>query len=161
MKISKVTPMIMGTPWRNLTFVKVETDEGLDGVGEVRALNRSDALLGYLKEAVPRYVLGRDPFDIENIVQHMLRDDFVGGNDISMSGIAIIEMACWDIMGKALDQPVYRLLGGAVRDKIKAYGNGWYTVERSPEEFHAAAKRAVAKGYQALKFDPFGFSWVE
>ena len=136
MKISKVTPMTLGTPWRNLTYVKVETDEGLEGVGEVRVLNRTDALLGYLKEAVPRYVLGRDPFDIESVVQHMLRDDFVGGNDISMSGIAIIEMACWDIMGKALNQPVYRLLGGAVRDKIKAYGNGWYTVERSPEEFH-------------------------
>jgi galactonate dehydratase len=91
----------------------------------------------------------------------MLRNDFVGGNDISMSGIAIIEMACWDIMGKALNQPVYRLLGGAVRDKIKAYANGWYTVERSPEEFHAAAKRAIAKGYQALKFDPFGEGYFE
>ena len=98
MKISKITPMILGTPWRNLTYVKVETDEGLEGVGEVRVLNRTDALLGYLTEAVPRYVLGRDPFDIESIVQHMLRDDFVGGNDISMSGIAIIEMACWDII---------------------------------------------------------------
>jgi len=161
MKISKVTPLIMGTPWRNLTYVKVETDEGLEGVGEVRVLNRTDALLGYLKEAVPRYVLGQDPFDIENIVQRMLRNDFVGGNDISMSGIAIIEMACWDIVGKALKQPVYRLLGGAVRDKIKAYANGWYTVERTPEEFHAAAQRALAKGYRALKFDPFGEGYFE
>ena len=161
MKISKVTPLIMGTPWRNLTYVKVETDEGLEGVGEVRVLNRTDALLGYLKEAVPRYVLDQDPFDIENIVQRMLRNDFVGGNDISMSGIAIIEMACWDIMGKALNQPVYRLLGGAVREKIKAYANGWYTVERTPDEFHAAARRAIAKGYRALKFDPFGEGYFE
>jgi galactonate dehydratase len=161
MKISKVTPLTMGTPWRNLTYVKVETDEGLEGVGEVRVLNRTDALLGYLKEAVPRYVLDQDPFDIENIVQRMLRNDFVGGNDISMSGIAIIEMACWDIMGKALNQPVYRLLGGAVREKIKAYANGWYTVERTPDEFHAAARRAIAKGYRALKFDPFGEGYFE
>ena len=161
MKISKVTPLIMGTPWRNLTYVKVETDEGLEGVGEVRVLNRTDALLGYLKEAVPRYVLDQDPFDIENIVQRMLRNDFVGGNDISMSGIAIIEMACWDIMGKALNQPVYRLLGGAVREKIKAYANGWYTVERTPDEFHVAARRAIAKGYRALKFDPFGEGYFE
>ena len=161
MKISKVTPMVMGTPWRNLTYVKVETDEGLEGVGEVRVLNRTDALLGYLKEAVPRYVLGQDPFNIESIVQRMLRNDFVGGNDISMSGIAIIEMACWDIMGKALNQPVYRLLGGAVRDKIKAYANGWYTVERTPEEFHTAAQRVLAKGYRALKFDPFGEGYLE
>jgi galactonate dehydratase len=153
--------MILGTKWRNLTFVKVETDEGLDGVGEVRALNRTDSLLGYLQEAVPRYVLGADPFDVERLVGRMLRDDFVGGNDIVMSGIAILEMACWDIMGKALGQPVYRLLGGAVRDKIKTYANGWYTVERSPEEFHAAAKRVVAKGYLGLKFDPFGAGYLE
>ena len=71
---------------RTHIFVKVETDEGLEGVGEVRVLNRTDALLGYLKEAVPRYVLGRDPFEIESIVQNMLRNDFVGGNDISSVG---------------------------------------------------------------------------
>jgi galactonate dehydratase len=161
MKITKVTPLVLGTVWRNLTFVKVETDEGITGVGEVRALNRTGALLGYLKEAVPRYVLGQDPFDMERVVGHMLRDDFAPGSDISMSGIAIIEMACWDIIGKALNQPVYRLLGGAVREKIKAYANGWYKVERTPEEFQAAAKRAVARGYRALKFDPFGEGYFE
>jgi galactonate dehydratase len=65
-------------------------------------------------------------------------------------------MACWDIVGKALEQPVYRLLGGAVRDRIKTYANGWYTVERTPEEFHAAARTVVDAGYRALKLDPFG-----
>ncbi len=57
-----------------------------------------------------------------------------------MTGIALIEIACWDIVDQALGQPVYRLLG-AVRDRIKAYANGWYTVERTPDEFYAAAKR--------------------
>jgi galactonate dehydratase len=78
-----------------------------------------------------------------------------------MTGIALVEMACWDIMGKALNQPVYRLLGGAVRERIKAYANGWYTVERTPEEFHKAAKTAVARGYHALKLDPFGSGFYE
>jgi galactonate dehydratase len=64
-------------------------------------------------------------------------------------------------MGKKLGQPVYKLLGGAVRDKIKAYANGWYTVERTPADFSAAAIRAVAKGYRALKFDPFGAGFYE
>jgi galactonate dehydratase len=73
-----------------------------------------------------------------------------------MSGIAVIETACWDIVGKALGQPVYRLLGGPVQERVKAYANGWYTVERSPEEFHAAARRVVERGYRALKLDPFG-----
>ncbi len=153
--------MVMGTAWRELTFVKVETDEGLVGVGEVRSVNHTSSVLGYLAEAGPRYVLGTDPFDIEKLVHRMMIEDFERMSDISMSVIAMIEMACWDIMGQALNQPVYRLLGGAVRDKIKAYANGWYTVERTPEEFHAAAKRAVAKGYRALKFDPFGAGFYE
>src|SRR5215470_7061003 len=138
MKISKVTPMVMGTNWRNLSIVKVETDEGLTGVGECRVVNHSEAVAGYLEYAVPKYVLGSDPFDVEKLAHRMMIEDFMRGNDITMSGIAMIEMACWDIMGKALGQPVYRLMGGAVRDKIKAYANGWYTVERTPDEFHAA-----------------------
>lgn len=161
MKIVKVTPFVLGTAWRNLTFVKVETDEGLVGVGETRSLNKDDALIGYLNEAVQRYVIGADPFEIERLVQRMFRGDFGRAGEIAMTGIAVIEMACWDIMGKALNQPVYRLLGGAVRDRIPAYANGWYTVERSPQEFHAAALRAVARGYRALKFDPFGAGFYE
>lgn len=161
MKITNVTPLVLGTPWRNLTFVKVETDEGLTGVGEARALNRTEALEGYLNETARRYVLGHDPFEIEALVQRMSRHDFGRAGEIVMTGIALIELACWDIMGKALEQPVYRLLGGAVRDKIKAYANGWYKVERTPEEFHAAAQRAVDKGYRALKFDPFGAGFYE
>lgn len=161
MKITKITPLVLGTPWRDLLFVKVETDEGLVGLGETRPLNRTETVMAYLAEAGPRYVLGQDPFEVERLVQTMFRGDFGRAGEIVMTGIALLEVACWDIMGKALNQPVYRLLGGAVRDKIKAYANGWYTVERSPEEFHKAAQAAVAKGYQALKFDPFGAGFYE
>jgi galactonate dehydratase len=161
MKIVNVTPMVLGTPWRNLTFVKVETDEGITGVGEARAWNRTQAVLGCLAESTPLYVLGHDPFNIEHLVQRMFREDFGRAGEVVMTGIAMLEIACWDIMGQALGQPVYRLLGGAVRDRIKAYANGWYTVERTPDEFAAAAKRAVARGYQALKFDPFGAGFYE
>ena len=161
MKITAVTPMVLGTRWRNLTFVKVDTDEGISGVGEARVLNRTDGVLGYLSEAVPRYVIGSDPFEIERLVQRMFREDFGRAGEIVMTATALIEIACWDIMGKALNQPVYRLLGGAVRDQIKAYANGWYTVERTPGEFHEAAKGVLEKGYQALKFDPFGAGFYE
>jgi len=161
MKISRITPLVLGTPWRDLLFVKVETDDGLVGIGETRPLNRTETVQAYLKESAPRYVLGRDPFDIERLVQTMFRGDFGRAGEIVMTAIALVEIACWDIMGKALGQPVYRLMGGAVRNQIKAYANGWYTVERTPEEFHAAAKAAVAKGYQALKFDPFGAGFYE
>ena len=161
MKITNVTPLVMGTEWRDLTFVKVETDEGLVGVGEARVLNRTETVLGYLSESVPRYVIGSDPFDIERLVHRMFREDFSRAGEQVMTGIALIEIACWDIIGKVLDQPVYRLLGGTVRDKIKAYANGWYTVERTPHEFHAAAKKVIDRGYRGLKLDPFGAGFYE
>jgi galactonate dehydratase len=152
---------VLGTPWRNLTFVIVETDEGLSGVGEARMLNHTDALLGYLQEAGANHVIGSDPFQIEDLVQRMFRNDFARAGQITMSAIAVVEMACWDIVGQALGVPVYQLLGGAVRQRIPAYANGWYTVERSPDEFHAAAQRVVARGYRALKVDPFGAGFYE
>ena len=156
MKITAVTPLVLGTPWRNLTFVKVETDAGIYGLGEVRLNNRTNALLGYLTEAVPRYAIGIDPFDTESLVSRMMISDYGRMGEVTMSALSILEIACWDIMGKALGQPCYRLMGGAVRDKIKAYANGWYTVERTPEAFHAAALKVVERGYLALKIDPFG-----
>lgn len=161
MKISKVTPLVLGTPWRDLLFVKVETDEGLVGLGETRPLNRTETVIAYLAESAPRYVLGQDPFEVERLTQSMFRGDFGRAGEIVMTAMALVEVACWDIMGKAQGQPVYRLLGGAVRPNIKAYANGWYTVERTPQEFHAAAQHAVAKGYRALKFDPFGAGFYE
>jgi galactonate dehydratase len=155
-KIIGVRPLVLGTAWRNLTFVVVSTDEGIDGVGEVRMINNTEALLGYLAEAATNHVVGADPFAIEALVQRMWRRDYGRPGQIEMSGIAAVEIACWDIIGKALDQPVYRLLGGPVRGRIKAYANGWYTVERTPEQFHEAAERVVEKGYLGLKLDPFG-----
>jgi galactonate dehydratase len=148
--------MVMGTAWRNLTIVRLRTDDGLEGVGEVRMVNHTRAVLGYLAHAIPTHVLGADPFEIEALVQRMWRNDYERAGGTVMSGIAAVEMACWDVVGKALGQPVHRLLGGAVRPHIKAYANGWYTTERTPEQFHAAATRVVERGYRALKVDPFG-----
>jgi len=161
MKIASITPLVLGTPWRDLLFVKVETDNGLTGIGETRPLNRTETVQAYLKEAAPRYILGQDPFEIERLTQTMFRGDFGRAGEVVMTAMALVETACWDIMGKALDQPVYRLMGGAVRQQIKAYANGWYTVERTPEEFYRAAQVAVRKGYLALKFDPFGSGFFE
>jgi galactonate dehydratase len=156
MKITGITTHVLGTPWRDLTFVQVHTDEGLSGVGETRMLSHTEALLGYLSEAAANHIVGSDPFDIESLVRRMKYGDYGRAGEIVMSGIACVEMASWDIVGKALGQPVWRLLGGKVNDRIKAYANGWYTVERTPEEFAAAAGRVVRRGYRALKFDPFG-----
>ncbi|WP_067831397.1 mandelate racemase/muconate lactonizing enzyme family protein [Actinomadura kijaniata] len=161
MRITEISTHVVGTPWRNLTYVVVHTDEGLSGVGEARMLGHTDALLGYLGEASRRHIVGSDPFDIEDLVKRLKYGDYGRAGEIVMSGIACVEMACWDIVGKALGVPVWKLLGGKVREKVKAYANGWYTVDRTPEEFHAAAKRVVERGYQALKLDPFGAGQFE
>ena len=161
MKITGIRTNVLGTPWRNLTIVEVLTSEGITGLGEVRMLNHTDALLGYLQEAVPNHVLGADPFEIESLVHRMTRHDYARPGEIAMSALAVLEIACWDIQGKALGLPVYKLLGGAVRNRVKAYANGWYQVERTPEEFHLAAKRVVQRGYLGLKLDPFGAGMFE
>ncbi|GAB2809108.1 mandelate racemase/muconate lactonizing enzyme family protein [Actinoallomurus bryophytorum] len=161
MRITRLSTHVVGTPWRNLTHVQVHTDEGLTGVGEARMLGHTDALIGYLAEAERNHVIGSDPFDTEDLVHRMKYGDYGRAGEIAMSGIACVEMACWDIVGKALGQPLWRLLGGKVRERIKAYANGWYTVERTPEAFHTAALKVVERGYQALKFDPFGTGTME
>src|SRR2546423_226244 len=161
MKITGIRTHVLGTPWRNLTIVEVLTDDGISGLGEVRMLNHTDALAAYLAEAVPRHLVGTDPFDIESLVHRMMRHDYARPGEIAMSALAIVEIACWDIMGKALGLPVYKLLGGAVRDRSPAYANGWYQVERTPEEFHTAARKVVERGYRGLKLDPFGAGMFE
>jgi galactonate dehydratase len=73
-----------------------------------------------------------------------------------MTGLALVEMACWDCIGKKAKLPVYQIMGGKLCDKILAYANGWYTVDRTPEAFADAARKVVQRGYRGMKLDPFG-----
>ncbi|MGA3326530.1 MAG: mandelate racemase/muconate lactonizing enzyme family protein [Terriglobia bacterium] len=156
MKITAVEPLVLGTSWRNLIFLKVSTDEGLVGFGECTIQNREEGVLGYLSGAVRRHVLGSDPFNVEDLWLRMYRNDFWRGGVIATTVMSGMEVACWDIIGKALGQPVWRLLGGQCHEKIKAYANAWYTVERTPQEFAKRVQVVLEKGYKALKVDPFG-----
>src|ERR671929_36365 len=85
MKIVDVKTHVVSTAWRNLTFVRVITDEGIEGVGEVRMINHTDALVGYLAEAVPNHVIGHDPRDIEDLVRRMYLGDYARPGEIEMS----------------------------------------------------------------------------
>ena len=156
MKVTDLKVYVMGSAWRNFVFARLRTDDGLEGIGEARPVNREEAVAAHLDAIAHRYVLGSDPFNVEDLVLRITRDDYEIPGATEMTALAIVEMACWDVIGKALGQPVYRLLGGAVRDKIRAYANGWYQVARTPEAFAQAARRVVARGYRAMKFDPFG-----
>jgi len=88
----------------------------------------------------------------------MIRDQYQGGA-VAMTAISGIEMACWDIIGKATGQPVYRLLGGRCHERLQAYANGWYGGANTPQDYAERALRTVSAGYRGLKFDPFGTAW--
>lgn len=158
MKITDVTTYIVGNPWKNWVFTRVDTDEGLHGIGEA-TLNgfakTVEAAIGELKG----YVIGQDPFDVESHSLRLFRDVYSDGGQIQGAALAGIEFACWDIMGKATGQPVYRLLGGRCHERLRAYANGWYRGPREPRSFYEKAKEVVSRGYTALKFDPFGAAW--
>ena len=158
MKITGVTTHLVGNRWKNWLFVRVDTDEGIHGVGE-GSLNGFCRTVETAVHELEVMVVGRDPFAIESLVQRLGRDLYSDGGQIHGAAMAAIEIACWDIKGKALGVPLYELLGGLVRDRIPVYANGWYQVVRSPEAFAAAAINVVTAGFTAMKFDPFGSAW--
>jgi len=160
-KIVGLKTFVVGMNWRNLIFIRLDTDEGISGYAEATAHNKTQPMLGYLQEAFRRYVIGSDPFDTESLFSRMYRLDYSHGGNVQMTAISAFEIACWDVVGKALGQPVWRLLGGRCRDRIPAYANGWYRVDRDPKLFAAKAREVVARGYRALKFDPFGGGGLE
>jgi galactonate dehydratase len=138
-----------------LTYLILETSEGITGYGEAHIVGKTHTVREYLKE-IRRHIIGFEVYDIESLYQRLTLFDFGAPGQVVMTGLSLIEMACWDCIGKKARLPVYKLLGGEVNHRIPAYANGWYRVERTPDAFHAAAKSVIAKGYRALKFDPFG-----
>jgi galactonate dehydratase len=143
---------------RNYLFIRLRTDTGLTGVGEATLEWQERAVQTLAHEWVEGRVLGRDPFDIEAVVGGMIRDQYQGGSTV-LTAISGVEIALWDIIGKAVNQPVYRLLGGRYHARIPAYANGWYGGARTPADYAERARAAVARGYRGLKFDPFGTAW--
>jgi galactonate dehydratase len=155
-KIVTLETIVVGTPWRELTFIELVTDDGLRGVAEARMLNKTDTLLSCLKEIGDRYVLGMDPFDVERLAWRVQWEEYGRVGEVTATALAMFDVACHDLMGQALEQPVWRLLGGKMRERVPAYANGWYQGGRDPETIAAAAKGVVDRGYRAMKIDPFG-----
>jgi galactonate dehydratase len=143
---------------RNYLFIRLRTDTGLTGIGEATLEWQERTVQTLAHEWVEGRVLGRDPFDVEAVIGGMIRDQYQGGSTV-MTAISGVEIALWDLIGKATGQPVYRLLGGRCQDCLPAYANGWYGGARTPAEYAERARDAVSRGYRALKFDPFGTAW--
>lgn len=155
MKITDVRALTMDAFRTNWTFIKVETDEGLYGWGEASLGTREKALEGCVED-LKRLVLGRNPIDIEKMLFEVYRDSYWKGGAVFLSALSGIEIALWDIAGKHYNTPVCNLLGGRVRERVPMYANAWFTGARTPQDFAANAKRTVAMGIKALKWDPFG-----
>ena len=146
----------------NWIFVKLYTDSGLTGVGEA-SLERFDDVVVRALESFKDFLVGKDPFQSEYIWNAIYKSTFWHGGIIILTALSAVEQALMDIKGKALGVPVYELLGGKLRDRVRAYANAWafqeivteLKVEDTPESMAKNALKMVDKGFTAMKWDPF------
>ncbi len=166
MTITAIKPMVVGAPTpgngklsdKNYLFVKVHTDEGITGLGEASLGGYTDTVISLLSE-MEHLLIGEDPTRIEYLVQVMTRQKFWRGGVVKGSAVAGVELALWDILGKSLGVPVYRLFGGAYRTKIRVYVNGWSGGATDPAILRDRLDEAMAAGYSAFKFSVALPSW--
>ncbi len=155
MKIREIKTLVIDCFRTNWVFVKVYTDEGIAGIGEGTLEYKENALTGAIKD-LEHALIGKDPFDTEWIWHENYRDAYWRGGPVLMSALSAVDMALWDIKGKALGVPVWKLLGGKCRQGVPCYANCWFAGAKEPEEFAAKAAEAVELGFKGLKWDPFG-----
>lgn len=159
MKIHDIEALLVGAPTpgcgllsnRNYFYILVRTDDGLTGIGEATVESHDDSLLGILSD-LRDLVVGQEAGDINRLTQNLMKQRFWKGGVLKASVISGIELALWDIKGKALGVPVHQLLGGKIRDKIRVYANGWTGGATEPAVIKEKAAEAIAAGYQAFKF---------
>ncbi len=169
MRLTEIQTFVVGNPpphfgGRYFVFVKLTTACGISGVGEAYCVPFAPQLVAQMIEDVfGRYAEGTDPHDIENLWRRVYSSGFTQHPDLTMMGVlSALEMACWDIIGKAANQPVYKLLGGQVHERLRAYTYIYPRPEDHSDVYHdpdLAAERAgeyLAQGFTALKFDPAG-----
>ena len=159
MKIVKVSAHVMGVVLprngadaarRNWIFVRIETDEGITGVGEATTENYEYAVVAMIEKHYGPYLIGKDPTRITRAWQEMQRLFWWRNGIVGSSAMSGIEQALWDIAGKAYGQPVYKLLGGAVRDRVKVYVRN----DLGLQDEIAEVKAAVAEGFHGFKTGP-------
>lgn len=155
MRIAAQKVFVANVSRTNLVFVKLYTDAGIEGVGEATLEWKTLAVVAALEE-LERALVGRDPFEVDATVERLHRDSYWRTGAVFRTALGAVEAALLDIKGKALGVPVYELLGGRFRGRVRAYANHWFFGARTPEDYAERARAAVAMGYRALKWDPFG-----
>ncbi len=160
MKITRLKTFVCNCFRTNWVFVKVETDSGIHGWGEATLEYRELTVAAAIHE-LENWLVGKDPHNIELFRHDCYRDAYWRGGPVLMSALASVEMALWDIKGKALGVPVYQLLGGKVRDSVPIYVNGWFSPAKTPDEFAAKAEEVRKHKFLGCKWDPFGKAWQQ
>jgi galactonate dehydratase len=151
MKITGIETFLVHPDHRNLVFARVQTDEGVYGIGEAYSAGPDDATVAVIKD-FETWLVGRDPRDVEFLWQLMYNGSRFPGGVITNAAISGIEHALWDIKGKALGVPVYELLGGKCRERVRVYQSPG---GRTPEEMAERALGLIERyGYGALKIGP-------
>ena len=157
MKVTKITAHLMGVPGpgglapsRNWIFVRIETDEGVSGVGEATTEYHEHAVVAMIEQHLAPLLIGQDPTRVHAAWQQMQRFFWWRGGVVASSAASGVEQALWDISGKAYGQPVYKLLGGAVRDRVRVYARTDLGLASYADE----ARAAVEEGFDAFKFGP-------
>ncbi len=155
MKIDKVETFLVEAGARNWLFTKIYTDKGLTGISET-TIKRKERTLKASVEELTRYLIGKDPTCIEDHLEKMYRDAFWVGGTMLSSAISAVEAALWDILGKSVGLPVYKLLGGPTRDKLRVYC--WIGAGRdaSLAAWQEAGLAAKEKGFTAVKIGILG-----
>src|SRR6476661_8514265 len=146
MKIAKLEAFLTNSGLRNYLFLRLTTDTGLTGLGEASLEWQERAVETLIHDWLEDRILGADPFDIEKTFGDLIRDQYQGGSTV-LTAISAAEIACWDLIGKACGQPVYKLLGGRARERLTAYANGWYGGARTPQDYARAARAVAQSGY--------------
>lgn len=160
MKITRLESFLTNCGLRNYLFLRLTTDTGLTGIGEASLEWQEQTVQTVLHEWVEERIIGIDPFDVEQVIGNLIRDQYQGGPTV-LTAISGVEIACWDLIGKACSQPTYKLLGGRARERLPAYANGWYGGAVTPADYARKAREVVARGYSGMKFDPFGAAWKD
>jgi galactonate dehydratase len=142
---------------RNWLLVKLNTDDpNVYGIGDASPMEDDLLVMGMIERMVAKHLIGKDPLESEVHWTNLYQDFQARGGRIASTAISGIDIALWDMKGRILDQPVWKLLGGAHRRSIRVYANGWYSNPGTAEQNAEEAKIVVDMGYTALKFDPFG-----
>lgn len=170
MKIKEIEPIVLtsrekgAATWAStMIVVKVTTSNGMVGYGEAVPTLRVISVYNAIKQTAKAFI-GKEVEEVEkNYHEWYKQEYYLARNFDTATAASAIDIASWDILGKELGAPIYKLLGGKFRDRILVYANGWYNDCVTPEDFAQRAKEVVKMGYKGLKFDPFGpyYDWID